>query len=206
MRRRYLSGEQDEAPVVPSHVFPYTLIAYVDDPVVLVSSEENFYIGWLDSSQPDRLVGLGSTASSGWRYFYRKDLDPSFTQITGGTQALGAHLLIGTTRGSEDHEFFVDGVSVGTNTTLMKLFTPDKFALGRLPDSSPTSSTNSGIIYAAFMPAGFSSAEAQKLYRDPSGPFRMWDEAGVVYAVGGGNPKGPFGHPLWGPFAGPLAA
>ncbi len=45
-----------------------------------------------------------------------------------------------------------------------------------------------------------------KISQDPFGPFRLDHRLiGKVPAVGGATPKGPFGHPFHGPFAGPIS-
>ena len=49
--------------------------------------------------------------------------------------------------------------------------------------------------------------QARALAYDPFGPFRMARPSlGFVAAVGAANPHGPFGHPFYGPFAGPVMA
>ena len=69
--------------------------------------------------------------------------------------------------------------------------------IGESPEHDWSDKTNEGTVTGALVgenpPIG-------ALYGYPAdGPLE-------VAEVGGANPKGPLGHPLYGPFAGPVAA
>jgi len=67
---------------------------------------------------------------------------------------------------------------------------------------------NGSISYVKYYNRVLSATEILQLYRNPYILFDrshlpLWQSGGVAPTT---NPKGPFTHPLWGPFSGPLVA
>jgi hypothetical protein len=100
-------------------------------------------------------------------------------------------------------QILLNTLATGTNNVQP---TGDPLLIG---ESSSGDGPWDGLIHMVYI--GYRTwSESQVLAhrRDPFGPFRMADEVGVVVGlpVAVGGPHGPLGHPLWGPFAGPVAA
>ncbi len=104
---------------------------------------------------------------------------------------------------------YVDGVLNGTVALTSSLATnTSPLEVGRLrSDGSPSFFGHDGqIAMAGVLDIELSAVEIQQWSCDPFGPFRMVEDAEwlSVAAAGGATPHGPLGHPLWGPFAGPV--
>lgn len=102
------------------------------------------------------------------------------------------------------HRFVVDGVDLGTATNAQAL-THGEFALGSFRGNDSINSDDIDIIAYGIWPTRKSVSQLRQLTADPFGPFRMRvPMAFFVPAVGGFVPHNPLGHPLIGPFGGPI--
>lgn len=105
-----------------------------------------------------------------------------------------------------DNRIFVEGVEVvtsGFNRTISA--NTDVVNIAGW-DGAASQSYHGQTSYAVVHTIPPILAQHAQLAHDPFGPFRMKEDVGwlAVAAVGGANPHGPLGHPLHGPFGGPL--
>ncbi len=86
------------------------------------------------------------------------------------------------------------------------IFDTDKMRIGNRPNS--TARAFDGVIYCIYIwKRELNVHEIRRISEDPFGLIRMAPRRIVkAAAVGGANPHNPLGHPLYGPFAGPIAA
>jgi len=111
-------------------------------------------------------------------------------------------------------QIWIDGVSVSMETDPpVQTGTVDATAgmpikIGNAAYSSATNEWDDKIYKAAIYSRALTDWEIVTLARDPVRPFQRGP--GLVLegpaAAVGANPKGPLGHPFFGPFAGPIAA
>jgi hypothetical protein len=110
---------------------------------------------------------------------------------------------------------FLDGIVTGSDVvasgSINTTSTNGNLNVGNSPNST-VNANNANVLIEYLhiwniIPAP-PSFVARAFARDPFGPFRRDDEAEnlvfVPAVVGAANPKGPLGHPLHGPFGGPI--
>ena len=122
-------------------------------------------------------VGFAVVGSAGTlEMFYRNGSNLS---INGGFQAeIGTwYHLAGVFTSTTSREFFINGVSAGTDTTSVTFPTGlDVSTVGRLGDSSPGSYLNSLAAYVRIFSTDLSQTQIQSLMRDPEAVTsnRVW--------------------------------
>ncbi len=107
------------------------------------------------------------------------------------------------------YDLYINGFFADTQTLIGDLSAGDKeIHIGQQLTSGERAVL--GDYYCCYILKGVAANQVQitALVADPFGPFRMDDEDELrllaVAVAGGANPKGPLGHPLWGPLAGPV--
>ena len=112
------------------------------------------------------------------------------------------------------HFYFSDAGASGTKTTATSwTITPSGSNVAFLgaPDGMSTTSSGLGrdgidkIRFAYCFFEELPDFQIKEIAHDPFGPFRRTERVKwLSIAAAAGGPKGPFGHPLHGPFAGPI--
>lgn len=173
------SGEYVSTGKVIDPAIPITFIAYVEDTTALTGSQFNFYLSLGQSGSGNDYVAIASHGTLGYRYLFRSGGNTAdgtnFAVAQGGAQTKAPALIIGTSRAADDHEIFVEGVSIDTSSATVNPgnIIEDFTDIGRLGDSSPAYSLSAGVKWVAICKSDFSADEAKMLAAYPLGPFTM---------------------------------
>ncbi len=133
-----------------------------------------------------------------------------FSNITGGSSPVGMRTTIaGVWDGAALlSTIYQDGVFKNSGADTLTAAVTDDLLIGKAVWAAGSEVHHfNGIIYdVKIYNRALSAGEILRLYRDPYILFRQ-DPAwmGQAAVVVGANPKGPLTHPLYGPFAGPIA-
>ncbi len=124
----------------------------------------------------------------------------------GGSPDVFAHLVV--TYDGTSQRVYIDGVRKNTQGGTIDT-SGEPIIIGADPDATNGGSLGNwfgGIIeYVSVYNRALSATEIAELYKNPDLPMQQYHVLGKAPAVVGTTPKGPLTHPLYGPFAGPIA-
>lgn len=183
----------------------------VDIPAIAITGPRTYLIKHKTISSTTWVIPFGSADSFvGWlntgliRYEDSNGFDASLSVTR---PAVGSPLFWALSDDGTNYTFYNNGVSLGSAASPGGTFT-----FSELGDTF-----GGGFDYAGTMEMlmvynrALLAEEILRLFRDPyilfrQDPLALWVAATSVGGVPPGtNPKGPLGHPLYGPFAGPIA-
>lgn len=183
--------------------YPYTLVALCkptsgNDSVVVHMgdiSASNVYthLRWVDGGPQ-------------WNFTRR---NAASGNAEGGSLSGGFQLVIGVGSSPTSGELYVDGVSVGTNSSSINWNSnTDTTRIGVLHRNTTDTILDmvGPIAYAGILPFAMTGGQVRQLNANRFGPFLMARRLFGKVAAVGARPQGPLGHPLHGPLAGPIAA
>ncbi len=149
-------------------------------------------------------LGIDNNGRAVWLHYLVGQLNDA---VTGSVNLVGEwHTIVGV-RTATNLFLYVDGLLAGQDTvTSGDLTASQPIEWGRWKAATLEATLDGVISDTSFYDRALSATEIQALYINPDLP--MQEELPVWLGqapVGGTTPKGPLGHPLYGPFAGPIA-
>ena len=108
--------------------YPLTLSAWI------VPVADTWALSICDASSTKRYWAIRGQVGTGFQYNFRFDNDSGLQfAITAGTPVAGTlYHIVGLSRASDDHELYVNGVSLGTKSTSAPAVGIDRAAIGAL--------------------------------------------------------------------------
>lgn len=158
-----------------------------------------------NSGTSGNTIGITQNSNNTIRVRIRGTTTNSATTTT--TVAVGeTRLVTGLNRGGLMH-IFLDGVLESTDNQNGGSTGLDTTSIGRIKRATPEAYLTGDVFFVLIHDYAVTDEWCKRLARDPFSPFQediRFIGRPRAAAPAGANPKGPFGHPFHGPFAGPI--